>query len=229
MLMLMLCYIIIFCTTGSSFYLLKEGKYQFQLVRTGESSKKAKSEGGGGGGHWSQGLLSSMNDPEYLLLSTADFVIIRDKYPKSKHHFLVIPKKPINKIDDLVKEDEKLLEDMEAEARGFVTKYSESEFLFGYHSQPSMSQLHLHVISSDFVSDCLKHKKHWNSFNTDFFLSSQSVIHQLKEEGRVRTPTSGQAKDLLSLPLKCNQCGNFPKNIPDLKRHLKDHLERKRK
>ena len=198
---------------------------------TGESSKKAKSEGAGavGRSHWSQGLLSSMNDPEYLLHSTADFVIIRDKYPKSKHHFLVIPKKPINKIDDLVKEDVNLLGNMEAEARIFVSKYSESEFLLGYHSQPSMSQLHLHVISSDFVSDCLKHKKHWNSFNTDFFLSSQSVIQQLKEEGRVRTPTSGQAKDLLSLPLKCNQCDYFPKNIPDLKRHLNDHLEKIRK
>ena len=196
---------------------------------TGESSKKDKSEGAGTvrTSHWSQGLLSSMTDPEYLLHSTSDFVIIRDKYPKSNHHFLVIPKKPINKIDDLVKEDENLLEDMETEARRFVSKYSESEFLFGYHSLPSMSQLHLHVISTDFVSDCLKHKKHWNSFNTEFFLSSQSVINQLREEGRVRPPTSGQAKELLSLALKCNQCGYLPKNIPDLKRHLKDHFEKK--
>ena len=196
---------------------------------TDKSSKK--SEAGGGGpvriSHWSQGLLSAMNDPEYLLFSNSDFVIIRDKYPKSKHHFLVIPKKPINTIKDLVKEDVNLLKDMDAEARRFVAKYTESDFMFGYHSQPSMSQLHLHVISSDFVSDCLKHKKHWNSFNTDFFLSSQSVIQQLKEEGGVRTPTSEQAKSLLSLPLKCNQCGYLPINIPDLKRHLKEHLEKK--
>ena len=59
------------------------------------------------------------------------------------------------------------------------------------------------------------------------FLSSQSVIQQLKEEGGVRTPTSEQAKSLLSLPLKCNQCGYLPINIPDLKRHLKEHLEKK--
>lgn len=31
------------------------------------------------------------------------------------------------------------------------------------------SLLHMHVISQDFKSECLKTKKHWNSFTTDFF------------------------------------------------------------
>lgn len=43
-------------------------------------------------------------------------------------------------------------------------------FKIGYHALPSMQQLHLHVISNDFDSPCLKTKKHWNSFCTDFFL-----------------------------------------------------------
>jgi aprataxin len=34
-------------------------------------------------------------------------------------------------------------------------------FRLGFHSAPSMRALHLHVISSDFDSPCLKNKKHW--------------------------------------------------------------------
>lgn len=47
------------------------------------------------------------------------------------------------------------------------------DFKIGYHAEPSMQQLHLHVISTDFNSTSLKTKKHWNSFNTDFFVSHQ--------------------------------------------------------
>lgn len=35
------------------------------------------------------------------------------------------------------------------------------------------SHVHLHVISQDFDSPCLKNKKHWNSFTTDYFIDSQ--------------------------------------------------------
>lgn len=44
------------------------------------------------------------------------------------------------------------------------------DFKIGYHAEPSMQQLHLHVISMDFNSPSLKTKKHWNSFNTEFFV-----------------------------------------------------------
>lgn len=46
----------------------------------------------------------------------------------------------------------------------------------GYHAVPSMQRLHLHVISTDFVSPCLKTKYHWNSFTTPFFLHSSGLI-----------------------------------------------------
>lgn len=36
----------------------------------------------------------------------------------------------------------------------------------------SNSHVHLHVISQDFDSPCLKNKKHWNSFTTDYFMES---------------------------------------------------------
>ena len=33
-------------------------------------------------GHWSQGLLSSMNDPELIVEKDDKMTIIKDKYPK---------------------------------------------------------------------------------------------------------------------------------------------------
>lgn len=41
------------------------------------------------------------------------------------------------------------------------------------------SHVHLHVISQDFDSPCLKNKKHWNSFTTDYFIEShgESKLH----------------------------------------------------
>lgn len=52
-----------------------------------------------------------------------------------------------------------------------VTGQDENLFQIGYHSSPSMQRLHVHVISKDFHSPCLKTKIHWNSFTTKFFWS----------------------------------------------------------
>lgn len=50
------------------------------------------------------------------------------------------------------------------------------DFQIGFHAQPSMQRLHLHVISKDFISSYLKTKKHWNSFNTSLFVPFQSKL-----------------------------------------------------
>lgn len=50
------------------------------------------------------------------------------------------------------------------------------EFLIGYHAEPSMLHLHLHVISTDFHSPTLKTPRHWNSFNTKLFIPHQGNI-----------------------------------------------------
>ena len=52
-----------------------------------------------------------------------------------------------------------------------VNGWDEEDFKMGFHARPRMQRLHLHVISTDFVSDSLKTKKHWNSFNTELFLN----------------------------------------------------------
>nr|BAE87889.1 unnamed protein product [Macaca fascicularis] len=98
---------------------------------------------------------------------------------------------------------------------------SKLRFRLGYHAIPSMSHVHLHVISQDFDSPCLKNKKHWNSFNTEYFLESQAVIEMVQEAGRV-TVRDGMP-ELLKLPLRCHECQQLLPSIPQLKEHLRKH------
>lgn len=48
--------------------------------------------------HWSMGLINTVSNPESHIISSDIAVVIRDKYPKSKHHFLVIPWEDIDDI-----------------------------------------------------------------------------------------------------------------------------------
>lgn len=49
-----------------------------------------------------------------------------------------------------------------------------SSFKIGYHAQPSLNQLHLHVISVDLYAPTMRKKKHWNSFTTSLFIPHHS-------------------------------------------------------
>jgi len=49
-----------------------------------------------------------------------------------------------------------------------------------------MNQVHMHVITRDFISPSLKNKKHWNSFTTEFFLQPSFIIEQLETNGSVK-------------------------------------------
>ena len=74
------------------------------------------------------------------------------------------------------------------------------------HVVPSLHPLHLHLISKDFKSPCLKvcysrdslckcicthslscisqNKKHWNSFTTEFFVDARLVLERLQKHGK---------------------------------------------
>lgn len=125
--------------------------------------------------HWSLGLLKTMKDPKYIVETDTLITIIKDVYPKAKFHYLVLPNERMNSIREINKNHLSLLKHMDIVARELVKKIDHNgrTFKIGYHSEPSMSQLHLHVISDDFCSSHLKNKKHFNSFNTKFFINSE--------------------------------------------------------
>jgi len=225
---------------GDSLYMV-EGKYQYTLIEVRRDaevvgiSSRVSEQGARNKDpenlknvnkpdHWSQGLLSSMTNPDLVVHSDAHVVSIKDKYPKAKHHYLVLPKKKVTNLHTLDGEDKDLLKMLDDEAARLIATHPESEFQAGYHAVPSMAQLHLHVISTDFDSPCLKHKKHWNSFTTPYFIPSTRVISQMEEWGKIEKPNKELTKRWMDSPLKCHKCEYLPKNFPDLKLHLKIHI-----
>ncbi|XP_021015468.1 aprataxin isoform X2 [Mus caroli] len=175
-------------------------------------------------GHWSQGLKMSMKDPKMQVYKDDQVVVIKDKYPKARHHWLVLPWASISSLKVVTSEHLELLKHMHDVGEKVIADFAGSStlrFRLGYHAIPSMSHVHLHVISQDFDSPCLKNKKHWNSFNTEYFLESQAVIKMVQETGRV-TVKDGTC-ELLKLPLRCHECQQLLPSIPQLKEHLRKH------
>lgn len=103
----------------------------------------------------------------------------------------------------------------------------------GFHAVQSMAPLHIHIISRDFHSACLKNKKHWNSFNTEYFIPLEELLAEVQKQIKgakadFRTPVLqrfrlGRRQDLEALlkkDLQCHKCQAAAKNMPELKRHL---------
>lgn len=96
-----------------------------------------------------------------------------------------------------------------------------AEIKCGVHAVPSMGHLHIHVLSRDMHSPAMKHRKHYNSFNTpflvdvaDFPLESSDLRRSSKDEGFMR-------RDLV-----CWRCGdNFGNRFKELKDHLEKEFE----
>ncbi|KAL7579974.1 hypothetical protein ACA910_004968 [Epithemia clementina (nom. ined.)] len=90
----------------------------------------------------------------------------------------------------------------------------------GYHAIPSLDNLHLHIISTDLDSPCLKNKKHYNSFTTSFFVEADQVEQELLQNGSFRPINEQAEEEKLKQPLCCFKCGEIQRNIPTLKQHL---------
>ncbi|XP_075146042.1 LOW QUALITY PROTEIN: aprataxin [Haematobia irritans] len=174
---------------------------------------------------WANGLVQTLKNSKFHIISSNLAVVINDKYPKAKHHYLVLPLEEIHSIFNLNRQHIPLLEEMHLLALNVIeVKGKKKEhFKIGFHNQPSMHRLHLHVISTDFISECLKTKKHWNSFNTKLFLPYEDLMDQLKKTNEVKRLDSALIKELSNMDLKCNQCVFIAKNIPTLKQHLLEH------
>ncbi|KAM6170644.1 aprataxin [Rhynchocyon petersi] len=191
---------------------------------TGMDPKSSTTQRSESLGHWSQGLKISMQDPKMQVYKDEQVVVIKDKYPKARHHWLVLPWASISSLKAVTQEHLELLKHMHSVGEEVIADCAGSSklrFRLGYHAIPSMSHVHLHVISQDFDSPCLKNKKHWNSFNTEYFLDSQAVIKMVQESGRV---TVGEGmSELLKLPLRCHECQQLLPSMPQLKEHLRKH------
>ncbi|KAL8593916.1 hypothetical protein ACOMHN_032337 [Nucella lapillus] len=173
--------------------------------------------------YWSKGLLASMDDPELRVAADDKVVIIKDKYPKARFHFLVMPRTKITSLKDLDRSHLDLLHHIHQKGLEIADRANkELKFRFGYHVVPSMSHLHMHVISQDLDSPCLKTKKHWNSFTTSYFVDSSEIIGQLETKGKVE-PDDQHSNELLKKDLRCHVCKKALSTMPALKSHIVFH------
>lgn len=141
---------------------------------------------------------------EEVLFYDDNVTIIKDLFPKSLRHYLVLPRnKQVSRqhpqevfnrdyddftgqqlynqlqnycekakdmiIEDLIKVLNICNDDIEkiADLKNFIQ--------VGFHTIPSLSNLHIHVITKDFNSPKMKHKKHYNSFTTSFFINYKDL------------------------------------------------------
>ncbi|PSS32699.1 Transcription factor bHLH140 like [Actinidia chinensis var. chinensis] len=196
---------------------------------SGEDNAKNEKNNGGvskAWGSWAQALYHVAMHPEMhkndVMEISDDIVVLNDLYPKAKRHLLVVARfEGLDRLADASKDHLELLRAMHAVGLKWAEKCLIEDktlvFRLGYHSAPSMRQLHLHVISQDFDSKHLKNKKHWNSFNTPFFLDSVDVIEEIDKCGRATLKDDDR---LLSMELRCHRCRSAHPNLPRLKSHI---------
>jgi aprataxin len=96
------------------------------------------------------------------------------------------------------------------------------DIISGIHAHPSMSHLHIHVLSKDMNGLCMKKRSHYNSFVTPFLIPVEDFPLDEKDE----TFYYGRA-EFLDADLKCWRCGkNFGNQFKKLKDHLEEEFER---
>jgi len=97
----------------------------------------------------------------------------------------------------------------------------EAEVKVGIHAHPSMNHLHVHVLSRDMFSPCLKHRRHYNSFNTPFFV--ELADFPLADDDPRLHPGREQ---YLRRDMVCWRCGrNFKNHFKSLREHLETEFE----
>jgi aprataxin len=166
---------------------------------------------------------SAFEDVEFLKEVQAEVKKIRLLVAKELH-------RRFGKFSKLDQEREKALETLEdltdttspdlPKGRDWSTS-----IISGIHAGPSMNHLHVHMLSIDRYSECLRHRKHYNSFSTPFFVPVEDFPLGKDDPRR----HSGRER-YLERELVCWRCGRgFRNKFARLKEHLGEEFEAWRK
>lgn len=184
------------------------------------------------------------------------FVVIKDMYPKSTVHLLILPRDPVKSnmrpqeafddpefLADCLAIEKKVREIAISELRRKLGEFSATEkprneamdseeppeplppgrdwgkeIMSGTHANPSMNHMHIHVLSRELYSERLKHRNHYQSFTTDFFI-------RMDEYPLVKSDPRREYKHFPA-DMLCWRCGrNFGNRMARLKEHLEEEFE----
>jgi aprataxin len=170
-----------------------------------------------------------------LLYKDDTCILVNDAFPKSMVHCLVMPLElRLDSLNALTKSDVPLLRHMIHVGNEYVRflkskspkLYGGRRFISGFHALPSLPMLHLHVMSMDLDSPCLKNKKHYNSFATFFFLTGDRVVDDLERHGHVTINQDVTwLRQMEEQDMKCLWCGAALANISAMKAHVRSCTE----
>lgn len=206
---------------------------------------------------------------EGVIFHDEHVVIVQDAFPKATRHYLVIPRSkkitrlhPFDAFKDPIQytEMEEYVEkakDMMAEsvaAEGLIENedipkahFKNTFIRAGIHLEPSLANVHIHVITQDFHLSRLKNRKHYNSFVTAFFVDFDRLAPPPRRDflgpasdsssddddleiprPRFERRSAVLAKIIRDTPLSCVYCGeSFGSSFVKLKKHLAGEYERK--
>lgn len=175
-----------------------------------------------------------MNDESYFVECDEEVAVLKEKLPKARFHYLLVPKENIRSLSELSERHLPMIKHLHETANRIV-KYPQHEdctFKIGFNAQPTMIiynqkflWLHLHVISDDMISEDMLLKKHWNSINSKLFVSPEDVIKELTEHGKVVSlPSLDECRDILNGDIKCHKCDFVTPKFSAIKKHIrKEH------
>lgn len=173
---------------------------------------------------------------DQIIYQDKDFVLIKDAFPKSIIHWLLLPKDPkityLNPLSDAFKNESlknkvidliPIIEELilkEISNQGYEVINDEGLIKIGVHAVPSLANLHIHFITKDLNSDKMKRKHHYNSFTTNFFVNFNELpLNQNDSRLNPKEMENHCSKDDLICAF-CKQ--NFTNQFAQLKRHLKE-------
>ncbi|KAM3066620.1 aprataxin-like protein [Clarireedia jacksonii] len=164
--------------------------------------------------------IAALSDPEFLELA-------KPEVEKLKGIVASELRRNSGQYSAQDKEREKILSgEVEIEVDADLPKGRdwEKEVMAGIHMHPSMDHLHIHVLSVDRYSECLKKRTHYNSFATPFFVAFSEF--PLSEERKAELEQKGQGRRWLEADLKCWRCGErFGNKFARLKEHLAQEFD----
>ncbi|KAJ1976852.1 aprataxin-like protein [Dimargaris verticillata] len=99
------------------------------------------------------------------------------------------------------------------------------DFLVGFHSIPSVPQLHLHVISDDLLGPYMKGKGKWNTFATPFLRTPQTLAAQLSHLPLQPTNATlpyneATERQYFNVPIHCLHCHQPFAQFKQLRAHI---------
>ncbi|KAI0374935.1 hypothetical protein BV20DRAFT_935176 [Pilatotrama ljubarskyi] len=202
-------------------------------------------------------MMDPVQIPDSVKLCYSDTsVTVHDKWPKGKYHELVLPLiRPPLRPEDLrdlrsllmlpreqakailvglrrdALEAKRLVEEDMVRQHGFAWGLQ-----IGFHALPSVEHLHLHIVSTDFLGDGFKKKRHCNSFHPTlgFFLDIDEVIRWFDPDieptwfAMKSSLDKKEYEDLLRVDMSCPHCNEPFKTMPKMHKHLLDAFQKLR-